>query len=304
VGILQNYGSEGTALLQACLSEFRVVIGIAEWTSNFEPPTVPYSNAAEVTQDACMALWHFDTDFSDAGPYGVNFRAVGAATISESAAKFGAGGLSSPAEGVSDYLIMDGTASPYTAIQANGIWPQEIDLSGPFTLEGWVTFGTGATQAIGPGSLLGEGGYLFLLGIAIEGGSLQWYNGEYGINDSRLGFTDLATPTDGLYHHVAFTRDCEGVLRCFLDGVVSSNTYTTSEMSSPDPSWFGDAGGANPGSTAPTSRQLCPMTFNGSAFGSAGSKYADEWLISRTCRYNANFTPTGPFARPIPFTNF
>jgi hypothetical protein len=134
--------------------------------------------------------------------------------------------------------------------------------TGDFTIEGWFYKTVVATQ------------YLFDTRTTLNENSVAVQSNGSGtvrlfLNGS-LVLTSSNAHTNNAWNHVAICR-ASGVTRFFINGVVSTATYT-------------DA--TNYGTTKPL---VVGAQFNGTT---AFAGYIDDFRVSNTARYTATFTPT------------
>jgi PKD repeat protein len=126
-------------------------------------------------------------------------------------------------------LVTDPRAGETSArfVSSNGIstpWPASFSMAGPFTIEfSWKPTDLGAKQFLVSSASGGVNGDHMMI-VLFDGGQLQWYQGVYGLTDTRASFPDLAIVANA-WNDIAITRDDQGVVRAFLNGVASSTTY-------------------------------------------------------------------------------
>ena len=173
--------------------------------------------------------------------------AAGNAAVSATQSKFG--GSSIAFDGTGDYLSI-ATDTDY------GFG------TGDFTIEGWFYKTTTATQYLfDTRTTLNENS------VAVQSngsGSLRLFvNGVFVLTSSNAH-------TNNAWNHLAISR-ASGVTRFFINGVVSTATYT-------------DA--TNYGTTKPL---VVGAQYNGTT---AFAGYIDDFRVSNTARYTATFTPT------------
>lgn len=210
-----------------------------------------------------QVLLHFDGSdgartFTDSAPAGSVWTPATATThLSTAAAVFGTAALVGGTDG-------DGITTP---------WPAGLDLSGPFTI---------AARWKCPAGFSGSGTYRFLSSMTgssgdhilttfVDGGVLQWYQGVYGTSDGRIQFNDFPPFVAGNTYAIAFSRDSSNVIRCAVNGVVS----TVSAVDATD--------------YTKASTTLCVGVLDkagpNSAFGAI-----DELMVSTDCLFTANYT--------------
>lgn len=118
--------------------------------------------------------------------------------------------------------------------------------------------------------------------FSITGGVLSWRNntgaGAYSLT--------VGTPTANVWSHIAVSRDTDGMLRVFLNGVMTASRANSTT-------------GSLIGAGAPT------VSIGGSlGFGAVDySGYIDEVRVTKKCRYKGTFpAPANPFPAPPYFT--
>jgi hypothetical protein len=159
----------------------------------------------------------------------------------------------------SQSIVLDG-AGDYLSIASN---PDFGFGTGDFTIEGWFYKTAVATKYLfDTRSTLNENS------IAVQsngGGNLRLFvNGAFVLTSSNAH-------TNNAWNHLAISR-ASGVTRFFINGVVSTNTYTDTT----------DYGTAKP--------FVIGAQYNGTT---AYSGYIDEFRVTKgLARYTANFTPT------------
>ena len=224
----------------------------ARYTANFTAPTAPFINDSNT-----VLLIHADgannsTVFTD-DTTGTIFRGkkgittYGNAQVSTAQSKFG--GASALFDGTSDYLS--------TATNANFGFG-----TGDFTIEGWFYKTSAGTQ------------YLFDTRTALNENSVAVQSNSSGnlrlfVNGAFV-LTSSNAHTNNAWNHLAISR-ASGVTRFFINGVVSTTTYTDT---------------TNYGTTKPL---VVGAQYNGTT---AFAGYIDDFRVSNTARYTATFTPT------------
>jgi hypothetical protein len=192
--------------------------------------------------------------------------AVGNAQISTAQSKFG--GTSILFDGVNDYATVS-TSSAFTF------------GTGDFTVEAWVreSARSGYPTALEIGNHQNNTGVIFLMNDGnAPNNCIGLYSGGF------FEFTKVAAPAFNTWNHVAWVR-ASGVLKIYLNGVGSSGSAFTNNLSDSTTVTIGskaggDGGGAN-------------YDLNG---------YIQELRITNgVARYSANFTPpTAPFPNTAP----
>jgi hypothetical protein len=214
----------------------------------------PYLFAAAGNTDPYFAdvklLLHVDgtnggTSATDFSPIARAITFYGNAQLTTTDPKFGTASLL--LDGTGDYIDTPSSA--------------DFAFSGDFTLEAWVYLTTfsGSYKAI-----YGSGTY----GLYHYFDTLVWYS-------TAGGLTTFGSITRDAWHHVAISRSGTS-LRCFVDGVQSGSTLTSSTSFT------------------------CTTTFK-MGYDPIGSAYLtskmDEMRVTKpVARYTANFTaPTSAF---------
>lgn len=156
----------------------------------------------------------------------------------------------------------------------------DSDVTPEWTVEAWVN--PAATQTVSEACIFSIGyagaanqSYNRVV-MTIVNGQVLWRNntgsGAYNLNGGTL--------TPNVWSHVAVSRDVDGMLRMFVNGVLiqSRANSTTRTLLGP--------GGVNIGGS---------LGFNTVDF----SGYIDEVRVTKKCRYTGNFPiPTNPFPAP------
>jgi hypothetical protein len=171
----------------------------------------------------------------------------GNAAVSATQSKFG--GSSIAFDGTGDYLSL-ATDTDY------GFG------TGDFTIEGWFYKPAATTQ------------YLFDTRTTLTENSVTVQSQGNGtlrlfVNGTFV-LTSSNTHTNNAWNHLAISR-ASGVTRFFINGVVSTNTYTDT---------------TNYGTTKPL---VVGAQYNGTT---AFAGYIDDFRVSNTARYTSTFTPT------------
>jgi hypothetical protein len=167
-------------------------------------------------------------------------------------------------------LLFDGT-NDYVQVPDGAA----LDLNASFTLEAWIQRkfpATGYDNILVKGASPNRRNYRFYLHTT---GAVRCYFEQ--ADGTKLETITTATITDTAWHHVACVRDgALGQNRIYIDGVLAkSENKPGTPATNPDPVFIGayDASGLD-----------------------AFSGQIDEVRISSVARYDANFTPSGPFS--------
>jgi alpha-tubulin suppressor-like RCC1 family protein len=206
------------------------------------------------------------TTFADYGPNGLSITAVGDAKLTTTQARYGT--ASGIFDGTGDYLTVSGNNAVFS-------------FTGDFTVEFWVNFSVLPTAS-------NYAGFFFSRGASAAASAFQFYMfnnaGTYRLETTiSVGSTDYgatynlsSAPMTGIWYHVAFVRSGSSVLAYWNGSQVGSTSSA-------------------PGTTNTPSQ---PITIGG-----RGSPYTglylngllDQFLVTRTARYNANFTPPSSY---------
>jgi hypothetical protein len=221
----------------------------AVYTSAFTPPTIPLT----AIENTSLLLLSKNAGIYDATEQN-NIQTVGDAKVRTNIYKYGTGSI-----------YLDGTGDYLSVLHTNG-----IDLSsGDFTIESWVYWNSYASNAgiiyKGPVGDSGYGSYLFYQ----SGQSLYFYASSNGSAWDRVSNLQIAaTPSLGVWHHIAVTRS-GNVYRTFFNGTLVESTTVSGNLLS-------DSSSLNIG-------RYNPSVFDG---------YIDDLRITKGyARYTANFTP-------------
>jgi hypothetical protein len=197
-------GSTGNFFYSGYISDVRVCVGAAVYTSNFTPPTAPLTTA---NTPALLCNFTNGAIFDNAMMN--DLETVGNAQISTSVKKYGTGSL-----------YFDGTGD---ALRGQSNTPNLQFATGNFTVECWLyqtatnvypsvlEIGSHATQ---------PGGVLF---IASDGSTITAYNGT-------AGFLGTATaPALNTWNHIAWVRN-NGVFKIYVNGVGNAGFAFTGNL--------------------------------------------------------------------------
>ena len=240
------------------IDEFRIS-NTARYTTSFTPPTAPFVNDSDT-----ILLIHADgtdgsTVFEDDNGTGrarVGVSALGDAQIDTAQSKFGGSSL-----------LLDGTGD-YLTFHNN-----QINIStGDFTVEGWFRINSiSASQVIA--TIGTTTNFNNSIRILLESdGDIQM--NAYSTTGSLFTLTTTNQPVStGTWYHFAVVRNGND-FDLYLDGTTVLNTTSSSTLYNGGLNFIGTrlASGGTPG-----------LYFNG---------HIDEFRISNTARYTANFTPS------------
>lgn len=260
VGNIGYAGSAGVNNFTGYISDMRIVQGTAVYTTAFTPPTAPLTAVSGTTLLTCQ------TDQPAANKQFVDNS--GSNLIVTQAGNATQGTFSPYGSNWSNYF--DGTGDYLTAPTNTA-----FSLTGNFTIECWlyptaftnykgIWSGTNAINATG-----------FHFGLNAAGNIFIYSNGGFSVTSSNA-------MTLNAWNHVAVVRN-SGVIYIYINGVLSTNSWTTSAS-------FTNAAcviGTNPG---------------------PGTEYyfgyiSNFRLVNGTAVYTANFTPPTAPLTPIAGTS-
>jgi len=206
-------------------------------------------------------LLHFDgtsgtQTFTDSAPVPNTWTPTqGTTVISATTAVLGNAGLLAATSG-------DGIYTPF---------PSGLSMAGKFTIVfRWICpSGFDSSKVYRFVTAIGDTG-TFPIIFYIVGGVISWYTGQYGFGISHIDFTDFSFAAGETYA-IALSRDSSNVVRCAVNGVVSSVTGTTTNN-------YTQASGVD--LYIGLYALATPDPING----------VDELLISTDCLFTANYT--------------
>lgn len=194
-GQLYIASQAGASYLTGYISDFRIVVGTAVYTSNFVPPSAPLT----AIQNSSLLMNMTNAGIYDAAMM-TNMETLGDAKLSTAVSKFG--GSSMYFDGTGDYLT-----APFNPTFNLG--------TGNFTIEFWVN--TSSTVAYACALRLGDtwttGSWALYLNDSGGSGYPSWWNqtGPYTLSTSG------ATVNDGSWHHIALVRN-GATMTMYIDG--------------------------------------------------------------------------------------
>jgi hypothetical protein len=204
IGRLGEYDAD---YLNGYISEFRISKGIARWTSNFTPPTEPYT-----TDEYTKLLLHFEGDKSSSQHA---LEHVGTDLYSSVGPFPGKG--STYFNGSSDYIVVPSDSS--------------INFDGEFSIGFFIN-----SSSSGDMLIIDKRGSSWQQGVCgINFGNVGTGRISFNYNDgSTKKISAASNIADGEWHHVAVTRDSSDDIRIFIDGVLdgsgnSSQTFSLND---------------------------------------------------------------------------
>jgi hypothetical protein len=264
VNNFSQYGAGGH------ISDFRVVIGTAVYTSAFTPPV----SALTAITNTSLLLSFTNAGIIDATTKN-NFLITGQVSVSTTAPKFGTGSIyfGSTAQVNKIEGSFNSDAGNFgTQDFTVEYWFKSVagrnagDYVVWMTTTGTVTF-TGANAA-GNWAIVGSG-------------ALLYWQSQYA--STPVLSTSSTAMLDDNWHHIAFVR-YSGVLSIYFDGVSQASIAHTLNYNRP---------------IATTKLALGGPTTSGSAAYGNVNAYIDDFRITRGyARYTANFTPPANAAIP------
>jgi len=239
------------AYLNGYLSNQRVVVGTAVYTSAFTPPTAPVT---AITNTRLLLDYTNGAIFDNAMMN--DLQTVGNAQISTSVVKYGTGSLAF--DGTGDYLYR-----PNSDLFAFG--------TGDFTVEFWMYANSTATDKTLMGTASGYTTGGWQVGFNIDG---QQANGiEFLIEASPHVYVFSGALSTATWYHVAATRSGT-TLRLFINGTQVSSTTSSNNIS--------DSAG-NALAVGRTIEGIGSRDYNG--------YIDDLRITKGYARYTSNFTP-------------
>lgn len=264
IGGGRDGGSFSNTDLNGWMDEVRVS-NTARYTANFTAPTAAFVNDANTLlllhMDGADGSTVFEDDNGVRTPVGVT--AVGNAQVDTAESKFG--GASALFDGTGDYLTATGLdLTPYATAD--------------FTVEGWVRINSLATiqnlWSIGAKS----DGFAFCRLLLYTDGDIAFLAANSTPNGELVSLQTTNGPiTTNTWYHIAIVRNGNN-FNVYVNGSsVLSTTNSGAVYTGSNISYLG-------------------TRLSGSTFGLFQNGWTDEFRISNTARYTANFTPsTAPF---------
>lgn len=255
------------------IDELRITKGIARYTSNFIPSTLPFYNTAAITADPNFSnvslLMHMNgtngsTTFTDSSANAVTATVYGNAQISTAQSRFG--GASAYFDGTGDGLTI-----PSSSVFDFG--------SGDFTIECWIcpTAISGADRAVMTKGWQSGSYGAWLIYWSNANNRFSFYASSTGGSwDIASDATILSAPVLNRWYHIAITRS-GSIFRNFVDGC-QTNSWTNSGSLVVNAAHKIAIGSGQTGTDG---------TFGG---------YIDEVRLTKgVARYTSNFYLSGPF---------
>ena len=261
IGIIDGF----SRAMNGHIDEIRVSNSV-RYTTTFTPSTTPFVNDANtlllIHANGTDASTFFEDDNGVRAPKGIS--AIGNAQVDTAQSKFG--GASALFDGTGDYLTI-----PYSADITR------FHDNTNFTIEYWIRIGNfsnvstgGSNSSIVAGHQSNNGDAQWWSFGPISDGNVKFYYWSGSANQYTTSGVTLVTNT---WYHLAFVKQTNS-LKIYVDGVErGSGTISNTPQYS-------------------TSYPFILGSFNNVSFNG----YLDEFRISNTARYTANFTaPTQPF---------
>ena len=260
----RRWDTAGSSYHSGYISNFRLVIGTAVYTTTFTPPTSPLTNITNTVLLACQSNRFIDNSSSNN-----TISSAGSTTISQ----FSPFALSSTYDfygsqyfnGSSDYVVI-----PY----ASG-----LDLlSTDFTIEAWVySSSTGAVQTIlGQwNQTSGSGGFI----LGVDGSNIKLYFGAF--SEGAAIISSSSTIKTNVWYHVAVVRS-GSTFTMYLNG--SSSLGGTASSS------------ATKASLTSVNLSVGNYYSSGGTIGATGATYFSGYIsnlrvIKNSALYTTTFTP-------------
>jgi len=203
-------GSTGSFFYTGYISDVRICVGAAVYTSGFTPPTAPLTTA---NTPALLCKFTNGAIFDNAMMN--DLETVGNTQISTSVKKYGTGSLAF--DGTGDYLSTRST-------------PNLSFGSGDFTIEAWVyATSLGSYNAVFAQWPDNGGSTNNSYTLETVGSNMEFY---YASGSTLYGPTTLGTITTGVWIHYAICRS-GNTLYPFKNGVLGTTTSITQTLNSP-----------------------------------------------------------------------
>ena len=204
---------DGTRPFNGYITDMRVLVGTAVYTTAFTPPTAPITAITNTS----LLLNYTNAGILDNAMMN-DLENVGNAQISTSVKKYGTGSMYF--DGSGDYLFS-------IANQTNNFG------TGNFTIECWINFASvGNAQIVSAGTGNNSGAHYW-----------QYYSGQLQFGIQVLGTITATswTPTANTWYHIAVVRSGTNVYQ-FVDGTQLGTTATSSQNFVDGPTYIGYGG--------------------------------------------------------------
>ena len=190
------------------IADARITKGKARYTAEFTPPTVPLSYSDDIYT---KLLLHCNGDL--AGRHDVTWAGNLTHVVDNPYSDLNGGSLEF--DGTGDYLTVAASA--------------DFNFSGQFTIElqyKTTTISTELQLLNKRGASWDAGDFNIVMGSGTAGKIAFSFN-----NGTTQKLVDTSDTNDGLWHHLAVTRDASNVIRLFVDGISVANITDSQSFS-------------------------------------------------------------------------